>query len=79
MEQVTVVEHPLVTQNLTQVRAKSTGHLDFRRLLGEISLLMGYEVDRVSRPCDWSQGGFPHSSAPAAAMHSSALRWSLPT
>jgi uracil phosphoribosyltransferase len=41
---MTVVERPLAKQNLTQLRAKSAGHLELRRLLREIALLMGYGV-----------------------------------
>ena len=44
MKQVTVVERPLAKQDLTQLRAKSAGHLELRRLLREIALLMGYGV-----------------------------------
>jgi uracil phosphoribosyltransferase len=44
MKQVTVVERPLAKQNLTQLRAKSAGHLEFRWLLREIALLMGQEA-----------------------------------
>ena len=43
---VTVIEHPLVQHKLTLLRKKSTGTADFRRLLGELSTLMAYEVLR---------------------------------
>lgn len=41
-----VVEHPLVQHKLTRMRETSCPTGEFRRLLKEISLLMGYEVTR---------------------------------
>ncbi len=41
-----VFDHPLIQHKLTLMRDKNTGSKDFRRLLTEISLLMGYEVSR---------------------------------
>jgi uracil phosphoribosyltransferase len=49
MPNVTVIDHPLVIAKLTRLRCKDTDSLDFRRLLGEISLLMAYEVARSFR------------------------------
>lgn len=43
---VTVVDHPLVRHKLTLMRAGDTGTAEFRRLLREIALLLGYEVLR---------------------------------
>src|SRR3546814_20418835 len=43
---VTTVDHPLVQHKLTIMRDKRTALPDFRRLLREISLLLGYEVTR---------------------------------
>ncbi|MDQ6434629.1 uracil phosphoribosyltransferase [Mesorhizobium sp. LHD-90] len=43
---VTVVDHPLVQHKLTIMRKKETSTASFRRLLREISLLLGYEVTR---------------------------------
>jgi uracil phosphoribosyltransferase len=43
---VTVVDHPLVQHKLTIMRDKETSTASFRRLLREISLLLGYEVTR---------------------------------
>ena len=43
---VTVVDHPLVQHKLTIMRNKDTSTAGFRRLLREISLLLGYEVTR---------------------------------
>ena len=41
-----VINHPMVQHKLTIMRDKNTGSKDFRELLKEISLLMGYEVTR---------------------------------
>lgn len=41
-----VVDHPLVQHKLTLMRDRNTASADFRRLLREISALMGYEVTR---------------------------------
>jgi uracil phosphoribosyltransferase len=46
MKGVTVVKHPLVQHKLTIMRKKETSTASFRRLLREISLLLGYEVTR---------------------------------
>lgn len=46
MENVTVVEHPLVQHKLTIMRDKETSTASFRRLLQEISHLLCYEVTR---------------------------------
>ncbi len=43
---ITVIRHPLVQHKLTLLRSRDTPTGDFRRLLCEISLLMGYEVLR---------------------------------
>lgn len=41
-----VIDHPLVQHKLTKMREKDTGAKDFRELLDEIALLVGYEVTR---------------------------------
>ena len=41
-----VFDHPLIQHKLTLMRDKNTGSKDFRTLLTEISLLMGFEVTR---------------------------------
>lgn len=43
---VHVVAHPLVQHKLTLMRQKDRSTSSFRRLLGEISMLMAYEVTR---------------------------------
>ena len=43
---VVVVDHPLVKHKLTLMRKKDTSTANFRRLLAEISLLLGYEATR---------------------------------
>lgn len=46
MDNITVVDHPLVQHKLTLMRKKDTSTAGFRRLLREISLLLCYEVTR---------------------------------
>ena len=46
MENVTVVDHPLVQHKLSLMRRRETDTARFRLLLREISLLLGYEVTR---------------------------------
>lgn len=46
MGQLTVINHPLVQHKLGILRQTSTSTLEFRRLLEEIAMLMGYEVTR---------------------------------
>lgn len=46
MKAVVVVDHPLVKHKLTLMRQKERSTNSFRRLLGEVSLLLGYEATR---------------------------------
>ena len=46
MMQVTVVDHPLIKQKITKMRAEHTSSRDFRECLDEIAMLMTYEVAR---------------------------------
>ena len=46
MSTVHVIDHPLITHKLSIMRNKKTGSMDFRELLGEIAMLMGYELTR---------------------------------
>ena len=46
MSELHVIDHPLVTRKLSIMRNKKTGSKDFRELLNEIAMLMGYEVFR---------------------------------
>ena len=39
-----VIEHPLITHKLTQLRRKETCTKDFRQILDEIAGLMAYEI-----------------------------------
>lgn len=41
-----VFQHPLITHKLTIMRRRETGSKDFRQLLNEITMLMGYEITR---------------------------------
>jgi uracil phosphoribosyltransferase len=44
--EVHVIDHPLVQHKLSLMRMKSTSTSAFRNLLGELSMLMAYEVTR---------------------------------
>ncbi|MGL4796409.1 MAG: uracil phosphoribosyltransferase [Paraclostridium sp.] len=46
MNKVIVTDHPLIQHKLTLMRDKNTGSKDFRELLTEITMLMGYEITR---------------------------------
>ena len=46
MNKVIITEHPLIQHKLTLMRMKDTGSKDFRQLLTEITMLMGYEVTK---------------------------------
>ena len=41
-----LVDHPLIQHKLTLMRDKNTSSKDFRELLDEIAMLMGYEITR---------------------------------
>ena len=45
-DNVTVVKHPLIQHKLALMRRKETTTAEFRQLLREIALLLGYEVTR---------------------------------
>lgn len=45
-EKITILEHPLIKHKITMLRMKSTGTNEFRKLVDEIAMLMGYEVLR---------------------------------
>ena len=46
MSTLHIVDHPLIQHKLTIMRDKNTPCKDFRQLLDEISMLMGYELTR---------------------------------
>ena len=46
MSTLHLVDHPLIQHKLTIMRDKHTSTKAFRELLGEISMLMGYEITR---------------------------------
>ncbi|QUI25065.1 uracil phosphoribosyltransferase [Vallitalea pronyensis] len=45
-DNVKLLEHPLLQHKLTLLRDKNTGSKDFRELVKEVAMLMGYEVTR---------------------------------
>lgn len=46
MSELHIIDHPLIVHKLSIMRNKKTGSKDFRELLDEIAMLMGYEVTR---------------------------------
>ena len=46
MSTLHVIDHPLIVHKLSIMRNKKTGSKDFRELLNEIAMLMGYELTR---------------------------------
>lgn len=46
MSRLHIIDHPMIQHKLTIMRKKDTGTKDFKELLKEISMLMGYEVTR---------------------------------
>lgn len=45
-EKVTVLDHPLIQHKITMLRSVETGTNEFRKLIEEIAVLMGYEALR---------------------------------
>ena len=46
MSELHIIDHPLIVHKLSIMRNRRTGSKDFRELLNEIAMLMGYEVTR---------------------------------
>ncbi len=46
MSTLHIIDHPLIAHKLSIMRDKDTGTKDFKELLNEISMLMGYEITR---------------------------------
>lgn len=46
MGKVYVFDHPLIQHKLTYIRDKNTSTKEFRELVDEVSMLMGYEITR---------------------------------
>lgn len=44
MENVIIMKHPLITHKISRLRDKNTGTNEFRALVEEIAMLMGYEA-----------------------------------
>lgn len=65
MGELHIIEHPLIEAKLTQMRDKRTSSPEFRTLVREVSLLMGYEITRdfptelVSVETPICRGDFP--------------------
>ena len=44
MENVYIMNHPLIQHKISMLRNKNTGTNEFRKLVEEIGILMGYEA-----------------------------------
>ena len=44
MENVKILEHPLLQHKISRLRDETTGTNEFRALVEEIAMLMGYEA-----------------------------------
>ena len=61
-----VISHPLIQHKLSILRREDTSTKDFRELVNEIAMLMGYEVSRdlpleeveIHTLLRWNQHGF---------------------
>lgn len=46
LKNTTIIDHPLIQHKLSMLRDKNTNTKEFRELVSEIAMLMGYEVTR---------------------------------
>lgn len=53
MSNVYVFDHPLIQHKTAMIRKEDTSVKDFRELVREISMLMGYEATRKRRWKKW--------------------------
>ena len=49
MENVMVMDHPLIQHKISKLRDEKTGTNEFRRLVSEIAMLMGFEALRFQQ------------------------------
>ena len=46
MQNVFILDHPLIQHKISRLRDENTGTNEFRKLIEEIAMLMGYEALR---------------------------------
>ena len=71
MENVYIMDHPLIKHKISMLRDKNTGTNEFRKLVEEIGILMGYEALRdlpteevEDTPCrSWNGKQYPDTGA----------------
>jgi uracil phosphoribosyltransferase len=68
LQQVHVINHPLVQHKLTIMRDKETSTVKFRTLMHEISMLLAYEITRDL------EIEYEHIETPLASMQSPVLK-----
>ena len=44
MDKIHIIDHPLIKHKITKLRMESTGTCEFRKLVEEIAMLLGYEA-----------------------------------
>lgn len=67
MSEIIVVDHPLVQHKLTLMRRQKTATADFRRLVREVALLLGYEITR-NLPLETVEIETPLEAMPASRL-----------
>ena len=50
MGKVTIIDHPLIKHKISLLRDENTGTRDFRILVEEIAMLMGYGLSATCPP-----------------------------
>src|SRR5699024_3051852 len=67
MGQVHILDHPLIQHKLTYIRDKNTATKQFRELVDEVSMLMGFEITR-NLPIKESEVETPVTSSKAQVL-----------
>ena len=61
MKNVYIMDHPLIKHKISMLRDKNTGTNEFRKLVEEIGILMGYEAGSDPGPPCRTWNGKQHS------------------
>lgn len=71
---VFILDHPLIQHKITRLRDKNTGTAEFRKVAGEIAMLMGYEALRDLETTDIEvETPIEKTLSPAIAGHKQAV------
>ena len=77
MENVYIMNHPLIQHKISMLRNKNTGTNEFRKLVEEIGILMGYEALHLTRTVNLKAADYMHDM-PDSSSHLSAYQKSSP-